>query len=60
LQALHFQYCPPFRIIVIAQKKHVSVETECGHMVNIMSKLGAHSRLQALLVAVRHGIVELR
>ncbi len=43
----------------IAQKMHVSVETERTHMMNIMSKLGAHSRLQALLFAVRHGIIEL-
>jgi DNA-binding NarL/FixJ family response regulator len=27
---------------------------------NILSKLGVHSRLQALLFAARHGLVELR
>ena len=42
----------------IAQQMHVSVETERSHMMNILSKLGAHSRLQALLFAVRHGVVE--
>jgi DNA-binding NarL/FixJ family response regulator len=26
-------------------------------MVNILSKLGAHSQLQALVIAVRHGVV---
>ena len=42
----------------IAQRMHVSVETERSHMMNILSKLGAHSRLQALLLAVRYGVVE--
>jgi DNA-binding NarL/FixJ family response regulator len=27
---------------------------------NILSKLGVHSRLQALLFAARHGLVEIR
>jgi two-component system nitrate/nitrite response regulator NarL len=44
----------------IAQKMHVSVETERSHMMSILSKLGAHSRLQALLFAARHGIVKVR
>jgi DNA-binding NarL/FixJ family response regulator len=43
----------------IAQRMHVSVETERSHMMNILSKLGAHSRLQALLLAVRYGVVEI-
>lgn len=41
----------------IAQQMHVSVETERSHMMNILSKLGAHSRLQALLYAIRIGVV---
>jgi DNA-binding NarL/FixJ family response regulator len=36
------------------------VDTEHTHMVNILHKLGVHSRLQALLLAVRHGLVEIR
>jgi DNA-binding NarL/FixJ family response regulator len=36
------------------------VETERSHVVNILHKLGVHSRLQALLFAVRHGLVEIR
>jgi DNA-binding NarL/FixJ family response regulator len=41
----------------IAQRLHISVETQRTHMVNILGKLGAHSQLQALVIAVRHGIV---
>jgi DNA-binding NarL/FixJ family response regulator len=44
----------------IAQKLHMSVDTERTHMMNILNKLGVHSRLQALLFAARHGLVELR
>lgn len=44
----------------IAEKLNVTVETERTHMVNILHKLGVHSRLQALVFAARHGVVELR
>ncbi len=44
----------------IAAKLHVSVDTERTHMMNILNKLGVHSRLQALLFATRHGLVEIR
>jgi DNA-binding NarL/FixJ family response regulator len=44
----------------IAERLHMSVDTERTHMMNILSKLGVHSRLQALLFAARHGLVELR
>ncbi len=44
----------------IAEKLHVSVDTERTHMMNILNKLGVHSRLQALLFAARHGLVEIR
>ena len=43
----------------IAARLHSSVETERSHMVDILSKLGAHSRLQALLFCIRHGVVEI-
>jgi DNA-binding NarL/FixJ family response regulator len=29
-------------------------------MMNILNKLGVHSRLQALIFAARHGLVELK
>jgi two-component system nitrate/nitrite response regulator NarL len=44
----------------IAEKMNITVETERTHMVNILHKLGVHSRLQALVFAVRHGLVEIR
>jgi len=44
----------------IAERLHMSVDTERTHMMNILSKLGVHSRLQALLFAARHGLIELR
>ena len=44
----------------IAETLNITVETERTHMVNILHKLGVHSRLQALVFAVRHGLVEIR
>lgn len=44
----------------IAEKLGITVETERTHMVNILGKLGASSRLQALVLAARHGLVEIR
>ena len=44
----------------IAEKLHITVETERTHMVNILNKLGVHSRLQALVFAARNGLVEVR
>src|SRR5215210_112721 len=44
----------------IAERLHITVETERTHMVNILGKLDVHSRLQALVFAARHGLVEIR
>ena len=44
----------------IAEKLHITVETEHTHMVNILNKLDVHSRLQALVFAARNGVVEIR
>jgi DNA-binding NarL/FixJ family response regulator len=44
----------------IADKLSITIETERTHMVNILNKLGVHSRLQALVFAARNGIVEIR
>jgi DNA-binding NarL/FixJ family response regulator len=41
----------------IAQHLHISVETARTHMVNILRKLNVESRLQALVLAARHGAV---
>lgn len=43
----------------IAAKLYITVETERTHVVNILGKLGVHSRLQALVFAARHDLVDL-
>jgi DNA-binding NarL/FixJ family response regulator len=43
----------------ISEHFHIGVGTVRNHIVNIFSKLGVHSRLQALVFAVRHGVVEI-
>jgi DNA-binding NarL/FixJ family response regulator len=44
----------------LADRLHISVRTERNHIANILAKLGVHSRLQALVFALRYGIVEIR
>ncbi len=44
----------------IARRLGVSVETERNYMAAILAKLRVHSRLQALVFALRHGLVEAR
>jgi PAS domain S-box-containing protein len=43
----------------IAQRLTISATTERNHVASILAKLGVHSRLQALIFAVRHGVVEI-
>lgn len=43
----------------IARRLNVTVKTEHTHMMSIFNKLGVHSRLEALVSAVRHGLVEI-
>src|SRR3712207_8611823 len=43
----------------LAAQLHVSTKTVQFHMTNILQKLGVDSRLQALVVAVRHGAAEI-
>ncbi len=43
-----------------AGRLHVSPRTHRNHVANILSKLGVHSQLQALLFALRYGVVELQ
>ena len=43
----------------IADSLFLSVATVRSHMTRILTKLGAHSRLQALVLALHHGLVEL-
>jgi DNA-binding NarL/FixJ family response regulator len=44
----------------IADRLHISLRTERNHAANILAKLGVHSQLQALVVALRYGVVEIR
>ena len=44
----------------IAHRLRITVRTERDHVANILAKLGVHSRLQALLFAMRQGVVEIR
>jgi DNA-binding NarL/FixJ family response regulator len=41
-----------------ATRLHVSPRTHRNHVANILSKLGVHSQLRAVLFAVRHGAVD--
>lgn len=41
----------------IAQRLVVSVHTARGHVKNVMMKLGAHSQLEAVVVAMRSGLL---
>ncbi len=43
----------------IAEKLHISVTTERNHTARILAKLGVHSRLQALVFALRYGAVKI-
>ncbi len=44
----------------IAERLQIKVRTARNHLANILAKLGVHSQLQALVVAVRYEIVEIR
>lgn len=43
----------------IAERLSISTETVRSHMVHILSKLGVQSRVQALVLAARHGLVNI-
>jgi DNA-binding NarL/FixJ family response regulator len=42
----------------IAEMLHIALRTERNHMASILKKLEVHSQLQALVFALRHGVVE--
>ena len=41
----------------IAERLFIGDKTVRNHVTNLLSKLGAESRLQALVIAIRHGVV---
>ena len=43
----------------IAERLGITLGTERNHVVSILAKLGMHSRLQALVFALREGVVDL-
>jgi DNA-binding NarL/FixJ family response regulator len=43
----------------IADKLNIALRAERNHMVGILTKLGVHSQLQALVFALRDGVVEI-
>jgi PAS domain S-box-containing protein len=43
----------------IAERLYISVRTERNHVASILAKLNVHSRLQALVFALRYGVVKL-
>jgi DNA-binding NarL/FixJ family response regulator len=43
----------------VAERLHLSPRTVRNHMSSILTKLGVHSQLQALVFAVRHGVIEI-
>jgi PAS domain S-box-containing protein len=43
----------------IAQRLRISTKTERNHIASIFAKLGVHSRLQALVFALRYGVVDI-
>ena len=44
----------------VADRLRITIRTERNHVANILTKLNVHSRLQALLLALRYGVVEAR
>jgi DNA-binding CsgD family transcriptional regulator len=42
----------------VASRLHITPRTQRNHVANSLAKLGVHSQLQALVLALRHGVVE--
>jgi two-component system nitrate/nitrite response regulator NarL len=43
----------------VADKLDITLRTERNHVANILAKLEVHSQLQALVLALRYGVVEI-
>jgi DNA-binding NarL/FixJ family response regulator len=44
----------------MAERLGISLKTVRNHMVKLLNKLGVHSRLQAVVLAARHGLVSIQ
>jgi DNA-binding NarL/FixJ family response regulator len=42
----------------VAGRLHITERTERNHVANVLTKLGVHSRLQAVVFCLRYGVVE--
>jgi DNA-binding NarL/FixJ family response regulator len=43
----------------IAEQLHLSLHTIRNHVQNVLAKLGAHSKREAVAIATREGLVDL-
>ncbi|HKP88830.1 MAG TPA: PAS domain S-box protein [Thermoleophilaceae bacterium] len=43
----------------VADRLFITLRTERNHVASILAKLGVHSQLQALVFALRHGVIQL-
>jgi DNA-binding NarL/FixJ family response regulator len=43
----------------IAEKLHITIRTQRNHVASILSKLGVHSQLQAVVFALRYQVVRI-
>lgn len=46
-------------VTTIAHELHISSHTCRGHVKSVLSKLGAHSQLEAVIIAVRIGLIQI-
>jgi DNA-binding NarL/FixJ family response regulator len=44
----------------VAERLHITIRTQRNHVASILTKLDVHSQLQALVFALRYGVVEIR
>ena len=43
----------------MAERLHIAKRTQRNHVASILAKLGVHSQLQAVVFALRYGVVEI-
>ena len=42
----------------ISHRLGIALDTERNYVASLLNKLGAHTRLQALVIAIRHGLLD--
>ena len=48
----------PTQATAIAGRLKISIRTERNHVARILNKLGVHTQLQAVLFALRYGLID--